>query len=58
VQSVHLKPRLLPRPGGELSAEIWFAPELRYLPLRIRVQQDAATFIDLMISRRPELAAQ
>jgi len=57
VQSFHLKPRILPRPGGELSAEIWFAPELRYLPLRIRIQQDPSTFIDLMISRKPELTA-
>jgi hypothetical protein len=56
VPSFHLKPRRVTRPGGDLVAEIWFAPELRYLPVRIRIQQDANTFIDLMISRKPELA--
>ena len=57
VEAFHLKPRRLSRPGGELSAEMWFAPRLRYLPVRIRIQQDAETFIDLVIARRPELGA-
>jgi hypothetical protein len=56
LQAFHLKPRRSSRPGGDLSAEIWFAPQLRYLPVRIRIQQDADTFIDLMLTRRPELA--
>ena len=55
--TVHLKPRSRgERRVGELSAEIWFAPQLRYFPVRIRIQQDDETFIDLMISKRPELA--
>ena len=54
--TLHLKPRrAVPRPN-ELSAEIWFAPQLRYFPVRIRIRQDAETFIDLMISKRPEMA--
>ncbi len=53
----HLKPRRALRKNGELTAEIWFAPELRYLPVRIRIQQDASTFIDLTIARKPEMAA-
>ena len=52
----HLKPRRVVQKGGDLVAEIWFAPQLRYLPVRIRIQQDPQTFIDLMIARRPELA--
>ena len=52
----HLKPRREVRSGGDLVAEIWFAPQLRYLPVRIRIRQDAETFIDLLISRRPEMA--
>ena len=53
--SVHLKPRRSAPPKlGELSAEIWFAPQLRYLPVRIRIHQDEQTFIDLMIDKRPE----
>jgi len=53
----HLKPRRPVRKNGELTAEIWFAPELHYLPVRIRIEQDATTFIDLMIARKPEVAA-
>jgi hypothetical protein len=52
--SIHLKPRRALRPG-ELSIEFWFAPQLRYLPVRIRIQQDAETYIDLLISKRPEM---
>lgn len=57
VPSFHLRPRRLQNPGNELSAEVWLAPQLRYLPLRIRIRQDSETHIDLMIARRPELAA-
>ncbi len=56
--TVHLKPRRSEPKIGELSAEIWFAPTLRYLPVRIRIQQSAENFVDMMISRRPEMAAQ
>jgi hypothetical protein len=53
----HLKPRIVERKPGELTVEMWFAPELRYLPVRIRIEQDAGTFVDLMISKKPEIAA-
>jgi hypothetical protein len=56
VPAVHIKPRRTSRPGGDLSAEMWFAPQLRYLPVRIRIRQDAETYIDLVLSRRPEMA--
>jgi len=57
VNAFHLKPRRVSRPGGDLVAEVWFAPSLRYLPARIRIEQDPETFIDLVLSRKPELAA-
>ena len=57
VNAFHLKPRRVSRPGGELVAEVWFAPQLRYLPARIRIEQDPQTFIDLVLARKPELAA-
>lgn len=57
ILAVHLKPRRAVVKSGDLSAETWFAPQLRYLPVRIRIQQDAETFIDLVIARKPELAA-
>jgi hypothetical protein len=55
LDAFHLKPR--PRPNrnpSQLSAELWIAPELRYLPVRIRISQDPTTFIDLMIAGKPE----
>ena len=58
LQAFHLKPRpRAERKPNELTAEMWIAPELRYLPVRIRIEQDPSTFIDLMISRKPEMAA-
>ncbi len=56
VDTFHLKPRRVSRPGGDLVAEVWFAPTLRYLPARIRIEQDPETFIDLVLSRKPEIS--
>jgi hypothetical protein len=58
IETFHLKPRRTVVKGGDLSAEIWFAPSYRYLPVRIRIEQDADTFIDLVVARPPELAAR
>jgi hypothetical protein len=58
LDTFHLKPRRVQdKPRGELSAEIWFAPSLQYLPVRIRIQQDADTFVDLMMDAAPLQAA-
>jgi hypothetical protein len=58
LDAYHLKPRLGERrPGNELSAEVWFAPTLQYLPVRLRIAQDADTFIDLMLDSAPMQAA-
>jgi len=53
----HLKPRIAVRGNNELTVEMWFAPELRYLPVRIRIEQDATNFIDLVIAKKPEISA-
>ena len=53
----HLKPRIAVRASNELTVEMWFSPELRYLPVRIRIEQDAANFIDLVIAKKPEISA-
>jgi len=58
LDTYHLKPRLGERrPGNELSAEVWFAPTLQYLPVRLRIAQDADTFIDLLLDSAPLQAA-
>jgi hypothetical protein len=57
VQAFHVKPRRLPQPGRELTAELWVAPSLQYLPVRIVIRQDEQTYLDLLISRLPQQAA-
>jgi hypothetical protein len=57
VPSYHLRPRREPRAGGDLVTELWIAPQLRHLPIRFVIRQDAESHVDLMLDRRPELAA-
>ncbi|MEP7301612.1 MAG: DUF3108 domain-containing protein, partial [Caldimonas sp.] len=52
----HLKPRRGARRPGEWLVEMWFAPELRFLPVRIHIEQEAGTFVDLLIAKKPEIA--
>jgi hypothetical protein len=54
----HVKPRRLLRPTNELSVEAWFAPSLQYLPARLRIQQSAEVYVDLMLQRKPRQAAE
>jgi len=54
----HLKPRRVRKMTNVLTAEIWFAPQLRYLPVRIRIEQDPQTYVDLVIARKPEMASR
>jgi len=58
VDAFYLRPRRAVVKGGDLNAEIWFAPQWRYLPVRIRIRQDEETFVDLVIDRKPQLAAR
>lgn len=53
IDTVHVKPRREPRPGVDLTAEIWVAPALQYLPVRILIRQDAETYVDLLLARLP-----
>jgi Protein of unknown function (DUF3108) len=56
LETFHLIPRR-EAGGGDLQVEMWLAPTLRYLPVRIRIRQDAQTYMDLMVKRPPEMAA-
>jgi len=58
IETVHVKPRREPQPGVALTAEIWVAPSLQYLPVRILIHQDAQIWVDLRISKLPEQAAK
>lgn len=56
VPAFHLVPRRETPTRDALLAEMWFAPQLQYLPVRIRIRQDADSYIDLLIDRLPEQA--
>jgi hypothetical protein len=51
VEAFHLKPRPIANPRGNITAEMWFAPSLQYLPVRIRVNMGEATYVDLMVDQ-------
>lgn len=57
IQVLHLKPRRVARADTDMTVELWLAPQFRYLPVRAIIRQDADTFVDLAITRPPELAA-
>lgn len=59
VPAWHLRP-LLDRElrPQDLKAEVWLAPSLQYLPLRLRIAQDEQTYLDLMLKAPPLQAAQ
>ena len=56
VDAVHVKPRREARAGGDLTAEIWVAPALQYLPVRILIRQDAESYVDLLLEQLPQQA--
>lgn len=52
----HLRP-LVENTGSDLRAEVWLAPSLQYLPVRLMIRQDEQTWIDLMLQSAPLQAA-
>ena len=54
IPTFHVKPRKMSTEGGVLPVEIWFAPGLQYLPVRILVQANEKTYMDLRMERAPE----
>lgn len=50
MRSVHLAPRRNEH-NAELLAEVWLAPSLRYLPVRIRLAEGGNTLADLLLTR-------
>ena len=51
IPAYHLKPRPLLKPSGPVTAEMWFAPSLQYLPVRIRITMNTDTWVDLQIEK-------
>ena len=52
VPTFHVKPRRAAK-AGDLSAEIWFAPSLQTLPVRILIRQNAESWVDLTLDKPP-----
>ena len=44
------------RRPGEWLVEMWFAPELRFLPVRVHIEQDAGSWVELTIAKKPEIS--
>ncbi|HSH90643.1 MAG TPA: DUF3108 domain-containing protein [Ramlibacter sp.] len=51
VEAFHLKPRPIANPRGNITAEMWFAPSLQYLPIRIKVNLGDNAYVDLMVEK-------
>lgn len=47
VSAYHLRPRPILRPRGNITMEMWYAPSLQYLPVRIRLQMGEEAVLDL-----------
>ena len=48
-EAFHLKPRPIANPRGNITVEMWFAPSLQYLPVRIRVNMGEGTYLELTV---------
>jgi Protein of unknown function (DUF3108) len=51
VQAFHLKPRPQVKPRGSTVAEMWFAPSLQYLPVRIKIMRGEEGHLDLKVKK-------
>ncbi len=54
MEAFQLKPRRAQARNNDLKAEIWIAPSMQYLPVRIRIALDDSTYVDLLISEAPQ----
>jgi hypothetical protein len=53
IDAVHLTPNIVNRRPNEYPFEIWTAPTLQYLPVKIRVLLDEQNFAELTLDRKP-----
>lgn len=49
IEAYHLKPRPLANPHGNIYVDMWFAPTLQYLPVRVRVSMGDEAVVDLLV---------
>jgi hypothetical protein len=51
VPAFHLHPRPIANPRGAITADMWFAPSLQYLPVRVRISLGEDNYVDLVVKR-------
>ncbi len=51
VPAYHLQPRQIANPTGVITAELWFAPSLQFLPVRIRINLGNGNYMDWLVNR-------
>lgn len=56
IDAVHVVPQRDNAKPGELAVELWVAPGLLYLPVRIVIRQDADNYLDLRLKTAPRIA--
>jgi len=56
VPTYHVKPRRTVGEKGDITVEIWFAPGLQYLPVRILARMSENIFMDMQMDRAPQQA--
>ncbi len=56
VPTFHIKPRRMVESNANLPADIWVAPGLQYLPVRIYVKVNEETYMDMQMDRAPQQA--
>jgi hypothetical protein len=49
IEAFHLRPRPLANPRGNIYMDMWFAPSLQYLPVRVRVGMGDEATVDLLV---------
>lgn len=54
IPALHVKPRKAVQDGGALPADVWFAPGLQYLPVRIAMKMKDDIWMEMNIARPPQ----
>ncbi|MBE7940862.1 DUF3108 domain-containing protein [Ramlibacter aquaticus] len=49
VEAYHVAPRPLDKPRGDITAEMWFAPSLQYLPVKVRMRKGDEAWLELTV---------
>ncbi|RZL11609.1 MAG: DUF3108 domain-containing protein [Rubrivivax sp.] len=57
VGTFRLRPRPLTDQKNDLLGEVWIAPSLQYLPIRMLITQGEKNFLDMKMSRAPQQAS-